>query len=135
MPVRSTEPEPTQPEPEKRQVPMGLFLGIAIAALAVAAVELQRALRITLRAKRQSRGDANRRAMEKWKEITVLTRLAGRKMPEELTVLVEKAMFSQHLLEKEELNRFTGYAAQCRRKLRGEKLWKRLKYRYWDAVI
>ena len=135
LPIRATEPEKAQPEPEKRQLPMGLFLGIAIAALLAAAVELQRALRLSLRAKRQSRGDANHRAMEKWKELTVLTRLVGRKMPEELTALVEKAMFSQHILEKEELNRFTGYAAQCRRKLRGEKLWKRLKYRYWDAVI
>lgn len=135
VPIRTTEPEPTLPEPEKRQLPMGLFLGIAITALAAAAVELQRALRVALRRKRQSRGDTNHRAMEKWKELTVLTRLAGRKMPEELTALLEKAMFSQHMLEREELNRFTGYAACCRRKLRSEKVWKRLLYRYWYAVI
>lgn len=132
MPSQPAEEAPIQ---APKELPVGLFAGIGLGLLAAGIIEFQRVLRLYLRKKRQSRGDANRRAMEKWKELTVLTRLVGRAMPKELTMLAEKAAFSQHLLEPEEVKQLAAYAAQCRRKLRKEKIWKRLAYRYWYAVI
>ena len=58
-----------------------------------------------------------------------------RPLPEEVTDLTEKALFSQHTLTREELTVFTACQAACRRALRKAPWWKKALYRYWFAVI
>ena len=136
VPVLPTEPEPSEPEPQAPlQIPVAwLLVPVGLAAV-WALLECQRRVRLHIRRVRLRRGDINSRAMGRWRELQLLTRLAGCRMPEELTALAEKAVYSQHLLEKEELGRFVGFAAHCRKQLREKSIWKKLLYRYWYAVI
>lgn len=99
------------------------------------ALELQRLLRIQFRKRAQTRGDNNRRASACCKEIRLLTALLKRPIPEEVELLTEKALFSQHMLSREELNVFLSCQASCRQTLRSFPWWKKLIYRYWYAVI
>lgn len=132
-PTVPTEPEP--PQPRHWQIPWKLLGRIVLVLLLAGCVELQYRLRVHLRRKLQAKGDANRRALTFWRELTLLTRLIHRPMPTALIDLAEKARYSQHQLTVEELKLLHRYAAHCRRKLQTEKTWKQLIYRYWYAVL
>ena len=68
-------------------------------------------------------------------ETGVLDGIAAVRVPEELTQLTEKAVFSQHTLTPEELRAYALCQAACRRRLRQAPWWKKPLYRYWYAVI
>lgn len=114
---------------------MWIPLTVFLLGLCCCLAELERLLRISLRRRGQTRGDNNRRAIACGKELRLLTGLLKRPVPEELEQLMEKALFSQHTLSREELNAFTACQAACRRALRKAPWWKRMVYRYWFAVI
>ena len=131
----SNAPAPQQ-EPEKGfQMPVWVSLTVFFVSLFCLLMELQRLLRIRLRRHQQTQGDRNHRAAACCREIRLLCRLLKRPLPEEITDLTEKALFSQHTLTQEELAVFTGCQAACRRALRKAPWWKKALYRYWFAVL
>ena len=79
--------------------------------------------------------DINQRAAACYRELRLLLRLLKRPMPRELRELTEKALYSQHILTREELSLFTSAQSACRRALKLAPWWKKLLSRYWFAVI
>ncbi len=104
-----------------------------MALLAIA--ELQRLIRIAFRRKAQSRGDSNHRAAACAREIALLSRLTGKEIPDGITELTQKALFSQHTLSGKELRAFAQCIAAYRRMLRKGPWWKKPLYRYVYAEI
>lgn len=150
--TRSTVPEtaaPTQsaamqtspPQQQEEQaatrwtLPLWVPLTLALLALAALLAEGQRLARIELRRRRQGRGGNNQRAAACAQELQLLSRLTRVRIPEELTQLTEKAVFSQHTLTPEELRVYALCQAAYRRRLRQAPWWKKPLYRYWYAVI
>ncbi len=150
--TRSTVPEtaaPTQsaamqtspPQQQEEQavtrwtLPLWVPLTLALLALAALLAEGQRLVRIELRRRRQGRGGNNQRAAACAQELQQLSRLTRVRIPEELTQLTEKAVFSQHTLTPEELRVYALCQAAYRRRLRQAPWWKKPLYRYWYAVI
>ena len=101
----------------------------------LAAAELQRLIRIAFRRKAQSRGDNNHRAAACAREIALLSRLTGKEIPDGITELTQKALFSQHTLSGKELRAFAQCIAAYRRMLRKGPWWKKPLYRYVYAEI
>ena len=136
-PAPQTTPTQGQQEPEKARWTLPLWVPLTLAALALAglAAEGQRLVRIELRRRHQRRGNNNQRAAACAQEIQLLSRLTRVRVPEELTQLTEKAVFSQHTLTPEELRAYALCQAACRRRLRQAPWWKKPLYRYWYAVI
>lgn len=134
-----TEPEPTeapvQQKEERKQIPLWIPLVLLAVGFMALLAEMQRLLRIELRRKKQQKGSNNQRALSCNREIWILSRLARRKVPEELEELTEKAMYSQHTLTAEELRQFAAFQTVCRKALRKAPWWKKLVYRYVYAVI
>lgn len=128
-------PAPQQVPHKPFQMPVWISLTVFFVSLFCLLAELQRLLRIRLRRYHQAQGDSNRRAAACCREIRLLCRLLKRPLPEEITDLTEKALFSQHTLTREELAVFTGCQTACRRALRKAPWWKKALYRYWFAVI
>ena len=79
-----------------------------LVSMILAAVVLwgQYVLRWSYRRRRMRRGDANRQALTRWKEIVRMSRILKESLPEELAELAEKAKFSQHILTQGELKEF-----------------------------
>lgn len=138
VPTTPTQRLPMEPPgaPEKTAAfPVRYLLWALALCLLAALPEGQRLLRIRLRMRKQGQGINNRRAVEKWQEVCLLYRILNEHPPEKLEALAEKAVYSQHALTGEELNRFRICAALCRRELKKHPWWKRLVYRYWYAVL
>ena len=137
--TQATQPPPTvQPQPvpeEKWELPLWIPVTLVTLALLWVLMEAQRLVRIGLRTVRQSKGTGNQQAVAIYRELGVLLRLLKRPVPEPLQSLVEKAMFSQHALTREELETFPASQSACRRALRRAPWWRKLLYRYWFAVI
>jgi len=82
------------------------------------------------RKKRCRKGHPNRRAMTMWRWLVQLSRAEGRKIPEELLCLAEKARFSQHTLDDTELQLLMQAANRSVQELKKLPLHKRLWHRY-----
>lgn len=134
-----TETEPTEapvhPPQAQKQFPLWIPLTLLAAGVVVLLAEMQRLIRIELRKKKQQKSSNNQRALSGNREIWLLSRLARRKVPEELEELTEKAMYSQHTLTAEELRQFAQFQTACRKALRKAPWWKKLVYRYVYAAI
>lgn len=100
----------------------GILYGLGGILVGMALVFGQWQLRLQLRRARQHRGSPNRRALTRWQESILLSRLSGIPIPEALTALAEKAKFSPHTLSKGELMQFHSYMRSARARLR-EKPW------------
>lgn len=140
-PTAPTALAPTQPpqeasRPEKgRTLPLWLPLTVLSIALLALLAEGQRLVRIRLRQRREQRGNANQRAVASARHLETLARLTGRKVPDALQEMTEKALYSQHTLTEEELRTFALCQTAYRRKLRKAPWWRKLLYRYVYAAI
>lgn len=103
-------------------------------AAAMAAIALQRIIRVRLRRQRQRTGSPNARALARWQEAEQLSKLLKQPSPQELEMLAQKAKFSQHTLTAEELTRFDGYLRTARSELRKKPWYLRVIYQYVFAV-
>ena len=103
-------------------------------AAAMAAIALQRIIRVRLRRQRQRAGSPNARALARWQEVEQLSKLLKQPSPQELEMLAQKAKFSQHTLTAEELSRFDGYLRTARSELRKKPWYLRVIYQYVFAV-
>lgn len=103
-------------------------------ALLVAALPVQRTIRLHQRRRRCSRGTANQRALACWQEVACLARLMGREPDSKLFELAQKAKFSRHTLTEQELAGFDEYILQAHKELRRHNLFRRFWYRFILAI-
>lgn len=95
---------------------------------------LQRYLRLLFRKKCRSRGTTNAQALSRWQEAQLLARLLKEEVPDALFELAQKARFSQHTLQADELLVFDGYLKAACRRLRKDPWYRQLLYRWFWAV-
>lgn len=129
-----TEPvDATEPVKDLRWLTNGAK-PLALAALLLCGISLQRALRLLLRQRRRQKGEPNARALACWREIALHGKLLKEEPPEELLTLAQKAKFSQHTMTDAELGQMEEHLRDTRRRL-GENPWYlRLVYRYIYAA-
>ena len=139
-PTRPTEPGATRPtdgEPADTSregfTAWKLLRWFLLAAVLWFAVVFQRLLRIFLRRRRLA-GGANRRALGLWQDVERLSAVLGQEPPAQLLTLAEKAKFSQHKLNKEELRQFTAWLKEARQELKQRPLPHRLWMQYILAL-
>lgn len=77
--------------------------------LVVACIPLQGHIRIIRKRALWNRGRPNERTMTRWRQTYSLAKLLKQPYPEELDHLAQKAKFSQHRIQPEELQRFEEY--------------------------
>lgn len=77
--------------------------------LAVAVVPIQAYVRMSWKRKLWNRGMPNERTITRWRQTRYLAKLLKQDYPEELDDLAQKAKFSQHRIQPEELQRFDEY--------------------------
>ena len=141
-----TEAEPTMPElvihedrVDVKGNPLPLWLRrllkwMLVLAVLMAVVLAQRELRLNRRRKRMNRGDANARALARWREAELLYHRLGKEPPGELESLAQKARFSQHSLTEEELGQFDRHLILAKRACREKAWYRRLVDRFWFAA-
>ncbi|MBP3304669.1 MAG: lasso peptide biosynthesis protein [Oscillospiraceae bacterium] len=86
-------------------------VGCVLGAAAVLAG--QYGIRRRLRSKRMRTGPNNKRAVHRWRHVCRMAKLTGKKPPERLEELAEKAVFSQHTLTVSELMEFDAWLEEA----------------------
>lgn len=109
-------------QPEKQKLPAWLGTAVWIL-LAVAAVPFQWQLRLWLRRKRFARGDTNRQALVRFREIARHCRILRRSPEKEMILLAQKAKFSQHTITAEELAQMDAWLEKSRKEFQSQSLW------------
>lgn len=132
----STPPQVPEPTVEgKRTFPGWLAWSILSLLCLPLGLECQRRIRQALRRRQQSRGSNNQRAVAYARELALLARLTGCPVPEEIEELTQKALFSQYSLTPEELRTHAGCKRSFLRRLNSAPWWKKIRCRYWYAMI
>lgn len=108
---------PGQPTAPAKVSPLvWALLGVG---LVIVAILGQYALRLLHRCRKLKRGNSRQQALYRWRIARLWSRhVAGNYLPQALKQLAEKAMFSQHEIEPQELAQFDEYFAQCAELLR-----------------
>ena len=121
---------PVTPSGKTRALPI-LLLAAAAILLILGATVIQWRLRVLLRRKKRHRGDPNQQALAHWQEALRLHRRTRTPPSRQLHLLAEKARFSQHTLEAEELAVFDLHLDSLRQQLRSRNIF----LRFWYTVI
>lgn len=79
----------------------------------IAAIFGQAELRIRRKYRHWNQGTPNRQALNRWKQVQCLGKHTNTPIPDELHVLTEKALYSQHTLSKEELAQYDLFRCQA----------------------
>ncbi len=120
-PQNSTRPteKPTETPPAEKMDfrPLLWLLGLVIL---TSGIWGQYRIRLGYSHRRMTRGNANQQALARWRAVLRRGRILGRRPPQELKRLAEKAKFSQHMLTAEELACFDQYLLEQSQRL-GEK--------------
>lgn len=139
LPTETTAPtQPGQPEQEapalrRKWLAAGLFALMASAGVCLLAIA-RRLIWLGVRRYQMKRRSPNGQALLYWQDAQRLARRMGEEPPEELAELAEKAVFSQYVLEAEELAVFGEYRRRCRRTLQKKPWYCQLVYRYIDVI-
>ena len=130
--------EPPQPSQTEASLPGWLqILLIALGSLAVllALIQFQRLLRLELHRKWLQVSDSNALALRLWQEAVFLSRLTGQQRPpRELEKLAQKAKYSQHTLQSQELAQLEDFLSASRQTLRSKHALWQLVYRYFYVI-
>lgn len=94
----------------------------------------QYVIRRKIKKRRLRRGYPNEQASIRYKEATRLAAFSGLPIPEELTFLAEKAIFSQYVLTAEELKRFDTFFQSCAATMGQKNLLRRFYLRFLRAA-
>ena len=109
-------------QPEKRELPGWLGTAVWIL-LAVAAVPVQWQLRLWLRGRAFVRGDTNRQALIRFREMVRHCRIRRKPPEKDMILLAQKAKFSQHTITPEELAKMDTWLEKSRRDFQRQSLW------------
>ena len=107
---------------------------IALSGLIALALWVQSEIRLCRKNRLWNRGKPNERALNRYRQLEILSRAAKLPMPEELDQLTQKAKYSQHSLTREELRTFDAFRGECMTQLRKKSLLHRLALRLALAV-
>jgi hypothetical protein len=100
-----------------------------------AALFLWRALRFSVRRAAIGRGSPNRRAVALYHHICWLSRQTKTEVPSDFLEIAEKARFSHHKLNREDLLPMQALAEQLTKQLLADKrFWKQVLYRVIYAL-
>ncbi len=113
-------PQPNTKQPKTDWT--GLWIGLWCL-LALAGVWGQYRLRLWIRKRGFSKGDANAQGLTWWRYTEELSGLLGEAPPDLLHGLAQKAKFSRYVLTAEELAEFEDYATQAVKKLKKRPLY------------
>ena len=136
-----TEPQVTEPDPpEPGAKPMPGWLKAVlwtavVLAMSAALILLQRQLRLRLHRKWLRAKNSNALALKLWQETVFLARLSGQQRPpRELEKLAQKAKYSQHSIQEQELDQLKSFLAQTRQTLKARSWLWQLVYRYFYVI-
>lgn len=119
--------QPTEPEdPPAGKFPW--FACILLLAALIAAVPIQRMLRLKLRQRQRAAAQPNQLALLLWQDVTLRARLLGKRPPRVLEQLAQKAKYSQHTLTQDELSQLSDFIARADSALK-TRPW------YWQLVL
>lgn len=137
LPTEGETAEVTQPpaekpaeEPEAKRSYVWLLWLLPLAILGFFPLRRQ-----ILRKRRRPKGGPNQTALALWQQIEATDQALGRTPPAQLRALAEKACYSHHTLTAAELEIFTEYLLDGQSLCRGKPWYRRLKWRYWDAIL
>lgn len=132
-PNSHTMPQETTPSSEKT-TGFSVWKPMFALALIWLLAEGQRRIRVMLRRKWMRRGDANRQALKRWRQVELVARLLDEKPPESLRELAQRAAFSQHTLTAADLLEMDAYLRAGCRRLSRQPWYRQLLYRYGCAL-
>lgn len=134
----SVEDAPAGTEPGKAPIRTGKGLKTLLRLLWLlivpAFLELQRRIRLSLRAHGRHRGSPNDQALKLWQEGKRLAMLRREQPPKRLFDLAQKAKFSQHTLTREELTEMRNYLEETTAYLQTCPWYRQLVWRYLFAA-
>ena len=130
-PVNNTEGQDKKKEPFK--VPAWVKT-VFKCLLLIACIPLQGYIRIIGKQALWNRGRPNERTMNRWRQTRSLAKLLKQPYPEELDNLAQKAKFSQHRMQPEELLQFEEYRNSLIEILRGKPLYQRFVFKWILAI-
>ena len=142
-PPADTEPPAAPDIPEEKQdtpqesvkKPVSVLRFIWPALVLAAALFLWRALLFSIRKAAIGRGSPNRRAITLYHHICWLARQTKTEVPGEMLEVAEKARFSHHKLNREDLLPLQAHAEQLTKQLLADKrFWKQALYRVFYAL-
>lgn len=124
----------TQNEEKKAfRVPVWIKMGLRYLFLIVCII-LQGRIRMIRKRVLWNRGRPNDRTMTRWRQTRFLAKLLKQPYPEELDHLAQRAKFSQHRIQPEELQQFEDYRNSLTESLRDKPLYKRIVYKWILAI-
>lgn len=128
LPEVTTPAQQDTPGQIRTQKDLSALLWAAAGLAFVAAVIMQRSLRLWLRKRRYDGLNTNDRALLRWQEATRLAHLTGRTPAEDLFRLAQKAKYSQHTITAQELAQFDAYADAATESLKQRSVFHRFYY-------
>lgn len=133
VPERPSEATPSSARKDKQARHWIPWLAALLAMLLLLG---SRPLRCWLRERRLTTGEANQRALVLWERLTTLARHANTSLPPELEQLAQKARFSQHTLQPDELAQLWQHADLLTARLRAERAplrWLKIRWIWADC--
>ena len=108
-----------------------LLIMVGILAALIVLIIAQRLLRLRLHQKWLDVADPNTLALRLWQESVFLAKLSGQQRPpRELEKLAQKAKYSQHALDAQELAQLEDFLLKARQALQNKGILWQLVYRY-----
>ena len=133
-PTKDSENSPTL-DAEKKPFRLPPWVKSFLMYLVLAAcVPLQGDLRIRRKQALWNRGRPNQKALIRWRETRRMASLLRQPYPEELDDLAQKAKFSQHRIQPDELKRFDAYRHSLRELISDKPWYQRFFFRWILAV-
>ncbi|MBR0445941.1 MAG: transglutaminase domain-containing protein [Oscillospiraceae bacterium] len=136
----SAQQVPEQPEttPEIEKAPFNwrivYVIGIVALSAAIVAAFAQRPIRLYLRRKRLYTGTMTARVLAYWQEAERFAACLRETPGEELLTIAEKAKFSRHAPQEEDLQPFLDYLEGAKQRIRRHGLFRKLYYRFVLAL-
>lgn len=102
--------------------------------LAMASVPVQSHIRIGWKQKQWNRGKPNEKAIARWRQTREIARILNVSFPEDLELLAQKANFSQHRIQSDELQLFVDYRDTLFETVRSKPWYQRALLRWIFAI-
>ena len=102
--------------------------------LAMASVPVQSHIRIGWKQKQWNRGKPNEKAIARWRQTREIARILNVSYPEDLELLAQKANFSQHRIQSDELQLFVDYRDTLFETVRSKPWYQRALLRWIFAI-